>query len=152
MVAATGSPDEQRQLLAAILADEDCPLPPARLLTATLDQHQAAALLPQILRRETAPVFKHALELANHALGLATLTQITAAPGYELWLQHLAAPETEPQAKGAAGAGLPALGLLANAQAAASLLETSLAAGLSPADPKLDALQLNIALNPETTA
>ena len=151
MVAATGSPDEQRQLLAAMLADEECPLAAARLLTATLDQQHAASLLPQILRRETAPGFKHALELANNALGLATLTHITAAPGYELWHQHLAAPETERQAKAAAGAGLAALGLLANAQAAASLLGTCLAAGLSPADPKLDALQLNTALNPETT-
>jgi hypothetical protein len=152
MVAATGTPEHQHTLCTAMLDDADCPLAGARLLAASLDKRQAAALLPAILRRETTPQFKLALDLAGPALGHAALPHILAAPGLALLREHLTAAEPERPAQAILSAGLTALGLLGEAKAAQSLIDTCLQAGLSPADPKLDALFLNAALTPETTA
>ncbi len=149
MVAASGTAEEQRALLTAMLDDPECPLAGARKLVAALDQHQAASLLPKVLRREAAPHFKLALDLAGEALGLATLPHITAAPGYMILHEHLTAAELERPAQAALTAGLAALGLLADAKTAQSLIDICIHAGLSPADPKLDSLQLNGALPPE---
>jgi hypothetical protein len=150
MVAASGRAEEQRALLTAMLDDPECPLAGARPLVAALDQRQAAPLLPKVLRREAAPQFKLALDLAGEALGLATRADITAAPGYQILHAHLLAAELERPAQAALTAGLAALGLLADAKAAQSLIDICIKAGLSAADPKLDALQLNAALTPET--
>jgi hypothetical protein len=152
MVAASGTAEEQRVLLAAMLDDPECPLAGARKLVAALDQHQAASLLPKALRREAAPHFKLALDLAGEALGLATLPHVTAAPGYMILHEHLMAAELERPAQAALTTGLTALGLLADAKTAQSLIDICIHAGLSPADPKLDALQLNAALAPEISA
>jgi transcriptional regulator with XRE-family HTH domain len=151
MTAATGTPEDQRRLLAAMLDDPECPLAGARLLAPASDRRQAAALLPVALRRETEPHFKLALDLAGEALGLATLPQVTAAPGYRVLHEHIAAAELERPAQAALAAGLAALGLLADTNTAQSLIDTCLQAGLSSADPKLDALQINAALPSETS-
>jgi hypothetical protein len=73
-----------------------------------------------------------------------------ARPGYQILHAHLLAAELERPAQAALTAGLAALGLLADAKAAQSLIDICIKAGLSAADPKLDALQLNAALTPET--
>jgi hypothetical protein len=151
MVAASGRAEEQRALLTAMLDDPECPLAGARPLVAALDQRQAASLLPKVLRREAAPQFKLALDLAGEALGLATLPHITAAPGYKILHEHLTAAELERPAQAALTAGLAALGLLATAQTAQNLIDICIHAGLLPADLKLDALQLNAALIPENS-
>ncbi len=151
MTAATGTPEDQRSLLAAMLDDPECPLTGARPLASAMDLRQAAALLPAVLRRETEPHFKLALDLAGDALGLATVPQITASPGYRILHAHFTAAEPERPAQAALAAGLAALGLLADADTAQSLIATCLQAGLSSADPKLDALQLNAALSSETS-
>jgi hypothetical protein len=145
MVAASATAEEQRALLTAMLDDPECPLAGARPLVAALDQRQAASLLPKVLRREAAAHFKLALDLAGEALGLATLPDITAAPGYRILHDHLGA-DLERPAQAALTAGLAALGLLADAKAAQSLIDICTHAGLSPADPKLDTLHLNAAL------
>jgi hypothetical protein len=152
MVAASGAPEERRNLLAAMLEDAECPLMGARPLAASLDRREAAALLPAVLRRETAPGFPLALALAGEALGLAEWPAIAAAPGYAQLREYLVAPERDRAAETALGVGLTALGLLASAPAAKSLIDACLQAGLSPADPKLDALALNAALNSEVSA
>jgi hypothetical protein len=152
MTAASGSPEEQRQLFASMLEDAECPLASARPLAAAIDQRHAAELLPAILRREQSDDFKLAVELAGEALGIATMAEIAASPAYALLQARLQADATERAAQVALGTGLTALGLLADGQAAQSLIATFLAAGLSRADPKLDALHLNVALSPEMSA
>ncbi len=151
MVAATGTPAQCRSLFAAILQDRDCPLAAARPLVPSLTRAEAAALLPALLQREEAPGFELAVELAGEALGQASMAELAGAPGYAA-LRALAGATEDKAAAMNLGHGLTGLGLLAQAPAARALVEIFLAAGLSPADPKLDMLYLNIALNPEAPA
>jgi len=155
MVAATGTPDEHRRLLAAMLDDPECPLAGTSPLAATLDRAEAAALLPTTLRRETTHRLTATLNLAGAACGLACLPDIEASPSYKLIRERLAAAALSSPGQEAhivLALCLTELGLVAHAQAAQSLLEMCIEAGLPPADRRLDALHLNIALTPEISA
>ena len=151
MVAATGEPAQQRALFNAILEDRDCPLAAALPLSSGLTRVEAAALLPVLLQREESAGFERAVELAGEALGQAAFEELASAPGYAA-LRDLAGGTADKALGLKLGAGLAALGLLAEPGAARELIRIFAGAGLSPADPKLDMLTLNTLLNPEASA
>jgi hypothetical protein len=154
MVAATGPDSCCSTLLKAILDDPDSPLAAARPLA---PQMPMQALLPTLFLRTEDAGFAFALELAGPALGQVPMRMLMDSPGYAALQAALAAAVTgpdpgRPAANALLTAGLYALGLLLDAPAAAQSLALCTTAGLSPADPRLEALHLNIALNPESSS
>ena len=156
MVAATGSDRACRMLLDQMLADEAFPLAHARPLGPRLKAEERRALRPRIMKRD-AKTFETTLALMGRVLGEAPLPALLASPGYAALTGAVEA------AHGEAGAPrqpadalletmLTRVALLADAPAAAALLARLTAAGLSPADPRLDLLRLSAALTTEATS
>lgn len=154
MAAGTGSaallPTLRDRALAGALHDTAL-----ALLVPRLGREDRLSLTAERIRREADPLFHMSLQLAAQDPGALGLRQIQGA-GLGALLSAVPAPaEEQPTARQARertlAAGLFALGMLADAAAAAVLLERAVAAGLSIADPRLDALRLNAMLVPGHT-
>jgi hypothetical protein len=150
MVAATGSEEARRQLLDQMLEDADMPLRQAQPLGPRLTTTERRTLLPRIMQRDT-DAFDTTLALMGRNLGEAPLAALLASPGYAALENTVnAALSGEDAQRAAAGNVLDAMlsrvALLVTAAAAAELAKRLTAAGLSAADPKLELLHLNAAL------
>jgi hypothetical protein len=124
-------------------------------LAARLGREERLSLAAERLRRDADPQFRVPLRLAAGDPGALGLKQVEG-PGLAALLATVPVPpEEQPPARQARerilAAGLLALGMLADAGAAAALLERFVAGGLSIADPRLDALRLNAMLVPGHT-
>jgi hypothetical protein len=149
MVAATGSDHACRTLFTRILDDDDFPLADAQLLASRLRAEERRALLPKILKRDTVGFATRSL--MGRDLGKAPLSALLASPSYAALMSAVEAARSEdPTKRGPAEAMLeavlPRVGFIADALAAADLIQRLTAAGLSTADPRLDSLRLNAAL------
>jgi hypothetical protein len=154
MVAATGSDRACRTLLDKMLDDAAFPLAHARSLGPRLRAEERRALQPRIMKRD-AETFETTLSLMGRALGEAPLPALLASPGYAALTGAVEAAGGEDEAQRQPADSiletmLNRVALLAAAPAAAALLARLAAAGLSPADPRLDLLRLNAALTTET--
>ncbi|MGG5823784.1 DUF5691 domain-containing protein [Falsiroseomonas sp. HW251] len=124
-------------------------------LAARLGREERLRLVAERLRRDADPQFRLPLRLAAGDPGALTLKQVEG-PGLAALLATVPTPaEEQPLARQARerllAAGLLALGMLADAPAAAALIERFVAGGLSIAEPRLDALRLNAMLIPGHT-
>jgi xanthine/CO dehydrogenase XdhC/CoxF family maturation factor len=150
MVAATGSDRACRALFDLILEDNDFPLAHVRPLALRLGAQERRALLPRILKRDGESL-ETTLTLMGRELGRAPLSAVLASPSYAALMSAIEiARDEDPtkrwQAEAALEATLFRIGVLAEASAAAELIQRLIAAGLSTADPKLESLRLNAAL------
>ena len=156
MVATTGSDRACRMLLDQMLDDAAFPLAHARSLGPRLKAEERRALQPRIMARD-AEAFGTTLALMGRALGEAPLPALLASPGYALLTSAVEAAHGEDDARRQPADALletmlTRVALLADAPAALALLARLPAAGLSPADPRLDLLRFNAALIPEATS
>ncbi len=124
------------------------------LLAPRLGRDDRLSLTADRIRRDADPLFHLPLRLADDDPGALALKQIQGA-GLGALLSAVSAPTDEqPQARQVRerllAAGLFALGMLADAAAAAALLERAVAAGLSIAAPRLDALRVNMLVPGQT--
>lgn len=150
--AATGSDAVVRALLGHMLAQGDKPAELSRPLIERLGPDDRRAFLPRILARDGD--LRTTLEVADDALGTLTLDAVRAAPGFaalQASLASFAGGDDDGRAAAAKTLDieLARIGLLVDAAGARILLADFVAAGLSPAEPRLDMLHLNIALAPE---
>jgi hypothetical protein len=154
LVAETGSDAARRALLDLIVEDGDAPLGLAVPLAARAEPAERASALARVLARDTSPTLVVSLSFAGDALGAAPLPALRRSPAYaalpEL-LRAIAGDEEAARAKAAPHARtlLANLGLLLEREAALAVIETCAACGLPSADPRLDLLHLNAALDPE---
>jgi uncharacterized protein DUF5691 len=154
MVAVTGSDDARRMLLDLMLNDAALPLAHARPVGPRLSVEERRALLPRLMQRD-ADGFETTLAMMARTLGEAPLSALLASPGYaQLMTMAKSATGADEAAAKSAGhilaAMLERVALLIDAAAAKELIARLTAAGLSPADPKLDLLHLNATLVRET--
>jgi hypothetical protein len=125
------------------------------LLPARLGQADRLDLAAQVLRREADPLFRAVSRLLPAGFGALPLARLEG-PGLAALLALLSGPAEEtPPARQARerllASGLFSLAMLADAPAAAALLDRLATAGLSAADPRLDPLRLNAMLpGPQT--
>jgi hypothetical protein len=153
-VAATGSEAARLALLDACLAAGEAPHPVIQPLAEKLPAEERARRLAAVMALEPHVVFHTTSLFAGDVLGAAPLSALSGAPGYRRLTEALrdqAAGQdaVRAQADAQLKAALASLGLLLDAAGAQSLIQTCVAAGLSPADPRLDLLHLNVALIPE---
>jgi len=156
MVAATGSDRACRTLLDQMLDDGAFPLAHARSLGPRLKAEERRALQSRIMERD-AETFETTLAFVGRVLGEAPLPALLASPGYAALTSAVEAAHGEDDARGQPADALletmlTRVALLADAPAAVTLLARLTAAGLSPADPRLDLLRLNAALTTEATS
>jgi hypothetical protein len=154
MVAATGADAAVRALLQEMLEDDGFPLVQARPLAPRLTPAERRTALPGIIARDT-DGFETTLAMMDRILGEVPLAMLLAAPGYAaLEAQADAALSGDearrPVAAKLLGAMVTRLALLLDAAAAAAMVARLTEWGISPADPLLDLMQCNAALNPET--
>jgi hypothetical protein len=150
MIAETGSDTARRTLLEGLLAQADTPVPQMTLLARRAGIPERASAMAAILARDAAPNFDDSLAFAGDALGEASARGLPQSPGYRALLEQIGAAASQDGGRGViAAAGLFNLGLLLDAVGAAEVIRACVAAELSTADPRLDMLHLNIALNPE---
>ena len=154
LVAETGAEATRRALLQTILEDADAPLGLVVPLGARAAPEERAAGVAAVMAREPSPHFPVSLAFAGETLGGAPPRALMQSPGYQAFAELLrAAGGDDEAARGRADQQLrPALanlGLLLDPAAARAVIEACVAAGLSSADPRLDHLHLNAALNPE---
>lgn len=154
-VAATGSDGAVRVLLEYLLAKKDRLSASACVrLVDRLTATERKAVVPRIMAQDD-DMFYTTLAIAGDSLGHAPIEALLVSPNCAA-LQ----PSVEASVQGAdfgqeRGAPmlhllLPRIGLLLDAPSARSFLDQVIAWGLSPADPRLDMLHLNIALTPES--
>jgi hypothetical protein len=96
-------------------------------------------------------MFETTLGIAGEAMGKAQLAALTASTNYAILVSNVTALARGEDAGRAAATRilellLPRIGLLLDAPGARVLLDQIAAWGLSPADPRLDMLHLNAAL------
>lgn len=155
MVAQTGSEPARRALLDQVLVDKDVALTFAVPLVSRATLGERRERMAAVLAKEDSVAFAETLTVAGDCLGSTTWAAITAAPAYKTLRAGplRAAVEAEPKERALADqllkSGLTSLGLLADASAACNLIDACVSAGLSPADPRLEILHLNAALQPE---
>jgi hypothetical protein len=104
-----------------------------------------------------AETFGTTLALMGSALGEAPLPDLLASPGYAALTSAVEAAHGDDDVRRRPADALletmlTRVALLADAPAAVALLARLIAAGLSPADPRLDLLRLNAALTTEATS
>jgi hypothetical protein len=150
-VAETGSDAARRILLERLLESDSLRLDWLAPLARRMTTAERARELPAVIARESAVSFQETLAFAGDALGCAPLRALIQAQGYrQLGAALKLAVSGEGQARSGAEAqlriALANLGQLADASAARALIQTCSEAGLSPADPALDLLHLNAAL------
>lgn len=151
MVVETASGEAWRQLFDLALQDADAPVRVAGILTRRADAAQRSAMLAAAMAREASPGFDGCLAVAGDGLGAAGGGPLAQSPAYAALLELVAT--TASQSTGAPppalATGLFNLGLLLDPTAARTVVDACQAAGLSAADPRLDMLRLNIALERE---
>jgi len=118
---------------------------------AYLTAEERMPLAARAAQEEADPTFETALAALGPTLGVLSLQQVRGA-GLDAVFALLHEPSDEsPSARQLRQRPLPAslfaLGVLIETSAAETLLERVIAAGLSPADPRLEPLRLNAALN-----
>jgi hypothetical protein len=151
MVAATGSGAAQRALLERLLEDRSLPLAYAGPLAQRLSTEERRAVLPAVLAADD-ETFDFSLHFAGPALGAICVKDLSVTAGYRAITPTIrAAIAGEESANRALRTALLNLGYLLEASAAQDLVGRCVAAGLSPADPKLELLHLNAALKPEAS-
>jgi hypothetical protein len=151
MAAATGSDAARRALLERLLEDRSWPLAFAAPLAERLPPAERIELLPAVLAADTESL-DFARGFAGPALGTVSAKAFAAAAGAHAVTSALkSALAGEEPANRALRTLLFNLGYLLDAAGAADLLARCVAAGLSPADPKLEVLHLNAALKPEAS-
>ncbi|MBV8768484.1 MAG: hypothetical protein JO094_06260 [Hyphomicrobiales bacterium] len=153
MIAKTGSDAACERLLELVLEDKEFPLAEALALVRRRRPAQARAVAPRILQRDDR-FFATTLAFVG-PVGEVTLAALTASPSFSALLRAMETARGAEDAKRTEAtrlveSGLDRLGVLASPEAASEIMARLAAMGLSAADPKLDMLQLNAALIPET--
>lgn len=154
-VAETGSQDACERLF-ALLLEADGGVGHVAPLADRVPEDRRVTALPQVIRSGSA-LFEEAVAFAGPALGAVALRSIASAPAWIALQRALAdARGGDEAARNAADThlslALPRLGLLLDRSSARTVVDLCTAEGLSPADPRLDLLHLNAALEPETTS
>ena len=137
-------------LMDRILDDADFPIVHARPLGPRLSIEERRALLPAMLKHDDT-MFETTLTLMGPVLGEAPLSALLASPGYgalKSTVENALGGEDaqRPQAAKQLEATLGRVALLIDVAAAVELTKRLTAWGVSPADPILDLLHLNAAL------
>ncbi|PVM83444.1 DUF5691 domain-containing protein [Caulobacter endophyticus] len=150
MVEETAAPEAWRALFDLALHDAAIPLDLVAILARRAPADERRNVLPTILEREDGSGFRGALAVAGEVLGHAGPGPLARSLAYKE-LFDLIGPSLSAEARTPPllAVGLNNLGLLLDQAGARSVVEACAAAGLSIADPRLDLLHLNIALNPE---
>ncbi|MEM9725326.1 MAG: hypothetical protein AAF909_07680, partial [Pseudomonadota bacterium] len=165
MTAATGSADFCARLAEKLLSAPEAR--PDRLapLIARLEPSALAPLFRAALKTD-GPAFQAVLACAGAELGAVSFGELEAAPGLRALTGLIAAARDEaeqhppnradpkradPRRAAQIEQGLAALGVLADAAAAAALRERFVDAGLPALDPKLALLSFNAALTADVT-
>jgi hypothetical protein len=154
MVATTGSDAAPRALLDCMLADDAAPASHLQAIAPRLSAQERQALVPAIMARDTDDL-ETTLIIAGRELGAVPLSAMQASQAYRSLGNLFEAARDEADGKrthenAMLGAALDRIALLLDAPGAADLAARTVSWGLSPADPKLDLLQLNAALKTET--
>ncbi len=151
MVEETASPAAWRALFDLALQEADTPVEMVAVLARRASPEERRAALPIVMAREGALSFRSSLAVAGDLLGEAGRGALASSPGYKELLSLVAASLSEDNrtAVQPLSVGLANLGLLLDRTAAQVVIDACVAAGLSAADPRLDPLHLNIALEPE---
>jgi hypothetical protein len=149
-VAATGADEAVRSLVEQVLASKDAPVAAVRPLAERLAPAERSAILARLMARD-GDMFETTLGIAGEAMGKAPLAALTASTNYAILVSNVTALARGEDAGRAAATRilellLPRIGLLLDAPGARVLLDQIAAWGLSPADPRLDMLHLNAAL------
>lgn len=152
-VAATGSDAAVRALVGPLLDANDAHAAAVRPLMERLSAEERRVWLPRIVARDI-DMFETTLAIAGQALGQETLSTVSASPNYATLKSSVEAYAHGDDAGRAAATRtldilLPRLGLLLDTPSARALLDEVTSWGLSPAEPRLDMLHLNIALTSE---
>ncbi|MBL8834661.1 MAG: hypothetical protein JNL66_00375 [Alphaproteobacteria bacterium] len=154
MLARTGSLAARRAALHRRIPDDHMPIDLADTFSIGLPAADRQALVAHVAQRDDSS-FRTTAACARPALGITPLAAfLETSQLAELDAEVagvVAAGDTWTAAEGRVIAGLFNLGLLVAADAAASLIARFTAAGLPPADPRLDLLHINAALPSETT-
>lgn len=153
MAAATGSSAARRALLDRLLADLSWPLVHLAPLAQRLLAEERRALLPAVVALDDES-FEFSRRFAGPALGTIPAKALAATPGYRAMTETMRAALAGEEARCATAdraleTALLNLGYLLDAPGAEDLIGRCVAAGLSPADSKLELLHLNAALKPE---
>lgn len=151
MVEETASPAAWRALFDLALQEADAPVEMVALLARRASPEERRVALPIVLAREGVSSFRSSLAVAGDLLGETGRGALASSPGYKELLALVAASLSEDNRIAAQplSVGLANLGLLLDRIAAQAVIDACVAAGLSAADPRLDPLHLNIALEPE---
>ncbi len=151
MVEETASTPAWRALFDLALQESDAPVDLALVLGRRASTEERTATLSSVLAREVSAGFQGSLAFAGDALGVASGRAMPQTPGYRalMGLLRTALSDDVRTPPPMLSIGLGNLGLLLDPAAAASVLDSCIAAGLVGADPRLDMLHLNIALKPE---
>lgn len=151
MVEETASTTAWRSLFETALQEADTAVELVAVLARRASGEERQKAVPALIAREDSPAFRAVLAFAGDALGGAGPRPLAQSPGYKALLTLVAASfsaDSNVQAP-LLTIGLANLGLLLDQTAARSVVDACIAGGLSAADPRLDLLHLNIALNPE---
>ncbi|TCS09360.1 DUF5691 domain-containing protein [Caulobacter sp. BK020] len=151
MVEATASPGAWRTLFDLVRGDAGVSVELVAILVRRASPDERRAALQMVLAREDAATFQGSLAVAGDMLGVAGIKSVVQSPAYKALLALLAeslSAESRAQSPILA-VGLANLGLLVDPNAAKAIIDACVASGLSAADPQLDHLHLNIALEPE---
>jgi hypothetical protein len=151
MVEATASRGAWRGLFDLVQNDTEVSVELVAILAKRASTDERRAALWSALARDDAPNFRGSLAVAADMLGLAGQKPLLQSPGYKALLALVAESlSTENRTQPSPLAiGLANLGLVLDQAAARTVVDACVAGGLSAADPRLDLLHLNIALEPE---
>jgi hypothetical protein len=137
-VAATASEEARRVLIASLLEDGEAPLALITPLVARADPEERRRVVALAAPLEINPAFTDLLALAGPALGAASYASLAGSKAWAALLDQIAQPP--------AAVGLFNVAMLLDQGGACATLKAAVDAGLSSADPRLDALRLNCAL------
>ncbi len=154
MVCATGSDAARQALTEQIIDDASGHLGHLIHLAQRAGREERLRNLPRVMARERSPMFGHARSFAGDALGSIPFKTLAVSPAFKSLreLMHAAGGSNDGarrQAEPNLHPALGNLGLLLDAAGARSLIDMATSAGVSAADPCLDLLYLNAALEPE---
>ncbi|MFT4253274.1 MAG: DUF5691 domain-containing protein [Caulobacter sp.] len=151
MVEDTASPAAWRVLFELTLEEADVPVDLVAILIRRASSEERRKALAAVLAREDDATFRGGIAVAGEMLGQAGAEILSRSPGYKALLAlvdlSLTAEVRAPPPMLATG--LTNLGLILDRAAAQAVVDACVARGLSVADPRLDQLHLNIALEPE---
>ena len=150
MVAETGSDDVQLPCFERLLEAPPDDLSDILPVAARLDAHARRGVTVKVLDRDD-QTFQATVSCAGGDLGLIPLDRITATACFRTLMATLKTCLADEQGKhrqedAQLAAGLANLGLLIDQPGAVALIDRLTASGLMAADPKLDLLYLNAAL------